>query len=209
MKFLHIAILFFAVGWIACAQTNVATNGVEAILALVTTNPPTQPKAPNPSAGFMPARGPIMIDAAGPAVFDINGHWVTYSDDVRVTNGEMTLTCEWLRHNLPQNGEEITNIIARTNVVINFTDKNGQKARGTGDQAVYFFHVQNGVTNNTVTLTGNPPRVQEGLTYITGDSIVYDLMTGLVTATGPIQGYWQGTNSPTAKTNQPAKPKPF
>ena len=201
MKFLFIAILIFAIGWISCAQTNVSTNGVEAILALVTTNPPP------PSTDFIPARGPITIDAAGPAVFDINGHWVTYSDDVRVTNGEMTLTCEWLKHNLPQNGEQITNIIAETNVVINFSDKNGQKTRGTGNKAVYFFQIQNGVTNKTVTLTGHPPKVQMGLSYFTGDSIVYDLMTGLVYAPRGFQGYWQDTNSPAAKTNQPAKPK--
>jgi lipopolysaccharide transport protein LptA len=204
MKFLYFIISFFAMSWISCAQTNANTKGVDALLALVTTNP-----APPSSTGFMPARGPIMIDAEGPAVFDINGHAVTYSDDVRVTNGAMTLTCEWLKHNLPQGGEDITNIIAETNVVINFTDKNGQKARGTGDKAVYFYHVQDGVTNKTLTLTGNPPRVQQGLTYISGTNIVYDLMSGLVIANGPIQGYWQDTNSPAGKTNQPAKPKLF
>lgn len=201
MKILYIVISIFAFGWISCAQTNVATNGVDALLALVTTNPPT------PSGGFMPSRGPLTINAAGPAVFDINSRWVTYSDKVRVTNGEMTMTCEWLEHNLPQNEEGITNIIAKTNVVVNFTDKNGRKGRGTGDKAIFFFHVQDGITNKTITLTGNPPKVQTGLTYLTGTNIVYDLMTGMVTANGPISGYFQDTNSPPEKTNQPAKPK--
>jgi hypothetical protein len=108
MKSLFFAILFFAVAWTACAQTNANTNGVNALLALVTTNPPP------PSNGFMASRGPITIDAAGPAVFDINGHWVFYSDNVSVTDAQMNLTCQWLKHNLPQNGEQITNILAET-----------------------------------------------------------------------------------------------
>jgi lipopolysaccharide transport protein LptA len=202
MKYLSIVILFFAFGWISCAQTNVATNGVDALLALVTTNPP----APAPM-GFMPAHGPIIIDSAGRAVFDINGHWVTYTDDVRVTNGEWTLTCDWLKLNLPQNGEDPTNITAETNVVTDFLDKSGQKIRGIGDKAVYFYNVQNGVTNKTVTLTGNPPKVRMGLSYFTGDTIVYDLMSGVVYAPSGFRGYYENTNSPAGKTNQPAKPK--
>lgn len=208
MKYFYFIISFFVFAWISHAQTNVNTNGVNALLALVTTNPP----APSPLNGLMPTRGPIKIEAAGPAVFDINGHWVTYSDNVRVTDAQMELTCEWLEHNLPQNGETITNIVARTNVVIDFTQKNGQKAHGTGDKAVYFFHVQNGVTNDTITLTGNPPMVQEGPNQLTGDAIIYDLMTGFVTTKGPIQGEFWPTNSSAsktnltaAKTNQPAQ----
>ena len=208
MKLLYFVISIFAFAWMSHAQTNVNTNGVNAILALVTTNPP----APSPLNGLMPTRGPIKIDAAGPAVFDMNEHRVTYSDTVRVTDAQMVLTCEWLEHNLPQNGETITNIIARTNVVIDFTQKDGQKMHGTGDQAIYFFHVQNGVTNDTITLTGNPPMVQEGPNRLTGDAFVYDLMTGLVTTKGPMQGeFWPATNnpaktnSPVAKTNQPAQ----
>jgi lipopolysaccharide transport protein LptA len=209
MKFIYFVILFFSCAWISQAQTNVNTNGVEAILALVTTNPPP------PSPRLTPARGPITIQTAGPAVFDWNGHWATYSDDVRVTNGEMTLTCEWLKTNLPQNGEQVTNIIAETNVVINFINKDGQPTQGTGTNAVYSFHVQSGVTNETITLTGNPPRIQQGQNYMTSSNIVYDLVTGLVHFNGPVQGYWAGTNSLAGtnsaafKTNSPAKPKLF
>jgi hypothetical protein len=70
------------------------------------------------------------------------------------------------------------------------------------------------VTNDTFTLTGTPPRVQQGLTYISGTNIVYDLMTGLVTANGPIEGSYYPTNTPAGtnaagKTNPPAGPKPF
>ncbi len=46
-------------------------------------------------------------------------------------------------------------IVAETNVVIDATDDKGQKMHATGEKTVYVFAVQNGVTNETVTLTGN------------------------------------------------------
>ena len=211
MKLIYFVILFFFGVWLSQAQTNVNTNGVDAILALVTTNPPAPPPA-----RFTQTHGPITIEAMGPAVFDWNSHWATYSDNVRVTNGEMTMTCEWLKTDLPQNGEQVTNITAETNVLIDFTDQKGQVTHATGDKAVYYFHVQDGVTNETITLTGNPPIVRQGLNHISGDAIIYNLMTGLVNVNGPVQGaFWPdtnsvaGTNSAGTKTNSPAKPKLF
>ena len=63
--------------------------------------------------------------------------------------------------NMPQNGEHVTNIVAKTNVVIDFTDEKGQKSHATGRKGVYFYHVENGVTNETVTLTGTPEQEPE------------------------------------------------
>jgi len=220
MKLKYFAILFFSCVWISQAQTNVNTNGVDAILALVTTNRPAPPPAAGPGAGLTRPQGPIKIQAQGEAVFDLNDHWATYSDHVQVTDALMKLTCEWLKSNLPQNStDSVTNIVAETNVVIDFTDKTGQQTHAIGDKAVYYFHVQNGVTNETVTLTKNPPNfpvVQHGQDYITGSNIVYNLVTDFFYVYGPVQAEgWPGTNTPagliptTAKTNQPVQPKPL
>jgi lipopolysaccharide transport protein LptA len=218
MKFFYFALLTLACVWAAPAQTNTATNGVDAILALVTTNQPTPPKATGPGAGFAKPQGPITIKS-GEATFDLNQHWENYSDHVQVTNGDMKLTCEWLQSDLPQNGGQPTNIVAETNVLIDFTDKSGQQTHAIGDKAVYFFHIQNGLTNETVTLTRNPPNfpiVQHGLDYIRGSNIVYDLITEVFHVNGLVQAEgWPGTNTPAVlkptvtKTNQPAQPKPL
>lgn len=191
-------VLFLAGGIVILpAQTNAGTNGVDAILALVTTNAPPKPK---PEPLFKTPRGPLKIESAGPADVDINGHWVTYQDNVRVSDSQMKLMCEWLEANVPlQSSEHVTNIVARTNVVINFIDDKGQKSTATGDKAVYLYQVINGATNETVTLTGNPPSVQEGLSSMTADEIVWNRATGHLSFNGNFKGnFVQETNAPVA-----------
>lgn len=191
------------------AQTNAGTNGVDSILALVTTNRPAESPDTNRSAAMKP-RSPIFIEAAGPAVFDMDNHWVSYRDDVHVTDGQMKLTCDWLMANFPGNGEQPTNIVAETNVIADFTDARGRRERATGNKAVYHYEVQDGTTNETITLTGNPPQIQEGPGFtnrLTGNAIVYDLRTRLMTVTEP-KGAYYPTNSP-AGTNVQASDLPF
>src|SRR5215469_13901519 len=134
MKFACILILTLAcVVAMSSAQTNtVATNGVESILALVTTNHPPA-SATNP-----PDAKPryVHIQSAGPAVLDFDNHWVTYSDNVCVTNDQMKLTCEWIKAVFSAKGDQATNIVAETNVVIDFTDPKGQKGRAIGTNAL-------------------------------------------------------------------------
>jgi lipopolysaccharide export system protein LptA len=193
---LFLSILFLAAGIsLLPGQTNISTNAVNDVLALVTTNPP--PASTNDSTL---AQKLITIESVGPAIFDLNNHWVTYSDQVRASDSQMKLTCEWLRANLPMEGGQPTNIVAKTNVVVDFTDQNGQKTHVTGRKGVYFYHVENGVTNSTITLTGGPPKVEKGLNTITGSSIIWDRLTGLITVTDPKgTGLLPGTN-----TNGPA-----
>src|SRR5207247_1462804 len=80
------------------------------------------------------------------ADFDLNSRTAVYRDDVRVTDADMKLTCMWLTANLPQSGR-MNHIVARTNVVIDFTDTKGETMRATADQAVYDYREENGVTN--------------------------------------------------------------
>lgn len=193
MRIVYLIISFLIIGTGGLmAQTNASTNGVGEILALATTNRPASPPKM--------AHGPTMIDASGPAEFDLTGHLVTYCNHVVVTDPQMKLTCEWLEASLPQGGEHITNIVAETNVVVDFTNDKGQKLRALGDKAVYSFHVENGVTNESVTLTGHPPTLIHGPDTMTGDAIIWNRITGKVIVTDSKGVFWNtnsasGTNS--------------
>jgi lipopolysaccharide export system protein LptA len=119
-------------------------------------------------------RGPTTIDSDS-AVFDGNGHKLIYYGLVRVNNPQMKLTCAQLTADLPQDGGRINHIVAETNVVIDFTDEKGQTSHATSERAVYFYEVKNGVTNETVTLTGNPrPKVTDAQGTQEGDPIIWD-----------------------------------
>lgn len=215
-------ILFLAAGvWISSAQTNdmtnvvagvtnvtadivtnITTNAVASIAAMTPTNSTASMSETNHPAASRPPRVKMTIHSDGPYQMDLNGHWITYQDHVQVTEGQMTMKCEWLMANLPLGNEHITNIVAQTNVVGDFIDNKNQKWHATGDKGVYAYHVQDGVTNETVTLTGNPPEIQEGqeTNTMTGDAIIYDLVTKKVTIPNPTSTFWHETNSP-AGTN--------
>ncbi|MGH7993808.1 MAG: LptA/OstA family protein [Limisphaerales bacterium] len=184
-----------------CAQMNTNTNAVDEILALVTTNAPAPKPQPRPET---------LIEAEGPADFDLGGHRVVYHEHVRVDSPNMKMSCEWLTADLPQTGGRVTNIVAKTNVVIDATDDKGQKMHATGDQAVYVFSVENGVTNETVTLTGNA-RLENAQGWLTGDSIIWDRAhERLSVPSNPkmifhqaLNGMAIGTNAPLVETNLP------
>ena len=112
------------------------------------------------------------------ADFDMNARRAVYRGNVRVSDPEMKLTCALLIADLPQSGGRVNRIVAETNVVIDSTDNKGQITHVTCDKAVYIYNVQNGVTNETVTLTaltGNPqPRVENAQGTMTADVITWD-----------------------------------
>jgi lipopolysaccharide export system protein LptA len=182
--------------------TNITTNATAQIAAITPTNSTSAMTKTNHPAVSRPQRVKMTIHSEGPYQMDLNGHWATYQDHVRVTEGQMVMTCEWLLANLPEHGEHITNIVAMTNVVGDFVDNKNRKWHVTGDKGVYAYHAENGVTNETVTLTGNPPEIQEGedTNTMTGDAIIYDAVTKKVNIKNPTSVYWYETNSP-AGTN--------
>jgi len=105
--------------------------------------------------------------------FDMTRRTVVYRGHVRVDDPEMKLSCEWLTADLPETGERMTNIVALTNVVIDFTDDRGHTNHATGDKAVYVYAVRDGVTNETVTLTGNA-QVENAQLTLTGEPVYWD-----------------------------------
>jgi lipopolysaccharide export system protein LptA len=109
-----------------------------------------------------------------------------YSGHVFVNAAEMKLHCEQLTLNLPTTGNKHPNrILAETNVVVDYIDQKGQTNHLTADQAVYVYQVENSVTNGveqsvtneTVTFTGNP--VVETDDYsMTGEPLYWTRING-------------------------------
>jgi len=67
---------------------------------------------------------------------------------------------------------------------------------------VYVYNVQDGVTNETVTLTGNA-RIENAKGWLTGEPIVWDRANGSLTAANEHMVFWQNLNGETAGTNSP------
>jgi len=184
MKMVYLIILLFAAGTaIAFSQTN----SLNATPPATTNSPPPATKGP-----VMPAtQGPTTITAAGPAECDLNNHTITYCDHVRVSDTEVKLTCEWVKAIFPQNWERPTNIVAETNVIIDYIAQNGEKTRATGEKAVDIYQEENGQTNDTMILTGNDlhkPRVEQARGYFTADTLIWDRSHGKFRTEGAFEG---------------------
>jgi lipopolysaccharide export system protein LptA len=147
-------------------------------------------------------RGMTRIDSQS-ADFDLAGHKAVYRGHVRVNDPGMKLYSEWLVVDLPQSGGHVNHIVAETNVVIDLTDEKGQTNHATGDIAVYDYNVQGSVTNDTVTLTGNP-QVTNSMGTQGGDKIIWDRITGKFHFTNPRGILNQNFNPTTTKTNSSA-----
>ena len=191
MKCFSLIMMAVLCGGMLQAQTN--TTG-PASPAETTTNPP---------AATPPPRAPTRIESDKSADFDLNKHQAIYRGHVRVDDPEMKLTCEQLTADVPAAGGRPSHIVAETNVVIDFVDTKGQTNHATCDKAVYLFSVQNGVTNETVTLTGNPVMENAQGTQA-GDVIVWDRANNKVHFENPHMIFRQNLGSAMIATNAPA-----
>ena len=143
---------------------------------------------------------------ADSAVFDGNGHTVTYHSNVRVIAPDMKLACALLVADLPPSGGRVSHIVAETNVVMDAKDSKGQPVRATSGKAVYDFQVKDSVTNETVTLTGNPqPQIETAQGTTVADVIIWDRANNIYRWTGKYHftnNVPAGTNPPAATTNK-------
>lgn len=145
----------------------------------------------------------------------LGGHTFTNRGHVHVSSPGFDMTCEQLVASSPQSGGRVNHIVAETNVVIDATDSKGQTVHATGDKAVYDYSVENGVTNEPVTLTGNPqPQViiHQG-TFIStnwADVIIWNRANNGFRFIGNWHGGGvpapAGTNAPAAATNELTAP---
>jgi len=170
----------------------VAVAMLGGLLVHAQTNTPGAPPAP---------RAPMLIHADN-ADFDLNGHQGIWRGHVRVDDPQMKLTCERLVADMPQAGGRPNHIVAETNVVIDFTDDKGQTNHATGDKAVYVYSEQGGVTNKTVTLTGNP-QIENAQGTQAGDVIILDLANNKAHFDNPHMIFRQNLNGTSADTNPP------
>jgi lipopolysaccharide export system protein LptA len=97
--------------------------------------------------------------------------------------------------------------VAETNVVILSVDDKGQTNHATCDMAVYDYKVENGATNETVTLTGHAI-MNNSQGTLTGEPIIWDRVNNHVTAVNQkmvvnssAAGALTGTNSTPHKTS--------
>lgn len=169
----------------------------------------------NATAAPKPPLAPTVITSKC-ADFDLAERHAVYHDNVRVDDPQMKLTCELLTADLPPSGGQINHLVALTNVVMDSVDEKGQTKHATSDKAVYDYNVVNGVTNESVTLTGNA-KVKDGPNWITGEPIIFYLVNHAIhtmhaenekmliyqDATSTLVN----TNAPAARTNSPAEIK--
>jgi len=152
------------------------------------------------NAAPQPARGPTRIYSDS-ADFDMAGREAVYHGHVRVEDPQMKLTCAQLTADLPPSGGRPSRIVAETNVVIDFTDEKGATNHATSDKAVYVYEVQNGATNEMVTLTGHA-ELENAQFWLGGEPIYVNLITKAIHADNQkmiLHENLNGTNSsPTA-----------
>ena len=143
-------LLFAGIGSLVWAQTNPA------------------PPAAKPD--------PTIVDS-DTAQFDMGGlhssREVVYRGNVHVSDPKIDLRCEKLTLDLPPHGH-VSHIFAETNVVIDFTEDNGEKYHVTSDRAVYDYIVVNQTTNETVTWTGNPIVTTQDGNVLHSDPLIWD-----------------------------------
>jgi lipopolysaccharide export system protein LptA len=113
------------------------------LLVLLGTSLPVLAAERNP---FGKATNDLLILSQGPFIYDYTNQTVTFRDSVRVTDGQMLLTCEVLTATYSTNASnetKIERIVAENNVVI--TQKLSYAA---ADLAVYT------ASNDTIVLVG-------------------------------------------------------
>ena len=115
--------------------------------------------------------------------YDNNTREQVFIGEVRVVDPKITLTCERLTVDVPEEKKHLSRLTAETNVVINFVDEKNstQKYRVTAARAVYSYTVVNSVTNETITFTGlpeQPPLVDTDQATITSEPLVWDRVAG-------------------------------
>ena len=113
--------------------------------------------------------------------FDGKASRMLYLGHVFVTdNVKAKLYCGQLTVDLPADGSHPTNIMAETDLVIDYLDGKGQTNRITADKAVYAYSVLTNksviVTNETVTFTGGKPKpkIVNPQATILSEPLIYD-----------------------------------
>ncbi|HEX5400586.1 MAG TPA: hypothetical protein VFY06_16185 [Verrucomicrobiae bacterium] len=142
----------------------------------------------------------------------------TYHGHVRVLGPDMKLTCALLVADWPGSGGLLSHVVAETNVAFDATnvmvdakDPQGRTVHVTSQKAVYDYNVKDAVTNETITLTGDPqPQalVYQGTVITTNkaDVIIYDRVNNSLRLLGHqhMQLYEKPDTAPVDTNSSPA-----
>ena len=101
-----------------------------------------------------------------------------YRGNVRVNHPRWWTRSESLTCSIPVAGKRLESLVLESNVFLFSLDVKSRTNTARGDKAVYSFKVINGVTNETVVLTGRPAFVDTPDSTIESDQITGDLATG-------------------------------
>lgn len=149
-----------------------------------------------------PGSSDLIVDAEH-GEFGMKSGVITYWGNVRVDDpGKMHLTSEYLLVIRPSTN--IESITAKTNVVIDLIDADGEKTKARGAQAVYT------ASNNIVELTGNPS-MENSKSSMTADLITLDRANNNLYGTGKVKSRFKAglltttNNPPKAATNSAPK----
>jgi lipopolysaccharide export system protein LptA len=110
--------------------------------------------------------------------YDGKARELVYYDNVVGTNAQGQMTCGRLTILLPPEGSASghpTNVVAETNVVIDFLNNDGTN-HITSDKAIYAYSVVNAITNETITFTGHA-KGENAKGWMTGEPLVWDNIT--------------------------------
>lgn len=158
-----------------------AVNGLCAVSPLFSVSSPAPRSTNSTTAADATATATEIISKS--AYFDLKARTAIYMGDVRIKDPRMELSCEVLTVKLATEGAgKFQNIIAETNVVIDFSDEKGQKIHGTGGKAIYTYNVTPTYTNDVMELLENP-LLQTAQGNWQGDVITLDRVNGTVKAT--------------------------
>lgn len=187
------------------------------LLGLMTTSVARAQTAPSPTSH--PASNQPKIKRGGDTriqaqhgEYDLVARTVVYTGNVHIDNPDMKLRCAKITSYSTAASGHPYKIVAEsdstfTNVLIDMLDEHGQTNHVTGKLAVYEFHVQNGVTNETVTVTGDP-HLSSPMMRGTADSLRWDRATGHMSADNPNFVSTEDLDQMMAHTNNVARPQP-
>lgn len=153
----------------------------------------------NPAVSPQAVRSQTVI-TSNVAFFSNAEHQLIYTGHVRVIDPQLQLTCEQLTADFPQSGGHISRMVALTNVVMDSVDDKGETNHATSDVAVYEYKLQDGVTNEIITLSGNA-RAENAQIILFGEPITYNRGTGNLSAEKERMFIKQKINDPLINTN--------
>ncbi len=160
--------------------------------------------------GLVPKQpAPELVVTSQTGYFDGKTSQMIYRGDVFVTDHvKAKLYCEQLTVDVPRDGGHLTNIVAETNVVIDYVDSKGDTNHLTADLATYAYSLATNAaiitTNETATFTRFPgralPKMENVHGYFIGDPLIYDFVAQQFIATSNFETHFNlkpgsGTNA--------------